>query len=204
VGIWWPLFEFVRDAARVIERDTAIRIVEEELELTYQRQLSAGLDPQRMAVAHVEQHELAWIVSYQSEEWLRTRDFLSLVGGNGPYLVDRIDGGLHTIGVLSATSGAWEADYRVRVRGEVVSAVEDLHDEVRAAAEDSGRIHAIHVLRRRVPALNLTQGIEYVRALTNGEAPAHLVEISTAELIPPTDPVMSVRTIRKAEHPRAN
>ena len=189
----------------MIERDTAIRIVEEELELTYQRELSAGLDPQRMAVAHVEEHELAWIVSYQSEEWLRTRDLRSSLVGNGPYLVDRIDGGLHRIGsARPAADGAWEDDYRVRVRGGVIRAVEDLHHEVRAAAEARGRIHAIHVLRHRVPALNLTQGIEYVRALKNGDAPAHLVEISTAELISPTNPATSVRTIRKAEHPRAN
>ncbi|MET7698655.1 hypothetical protein [Streptomyces sp. NPDC005485] len=31
---------------------------------------------------------------------------------NGPYLIDRVDGGLHQIGVVSAVAGEWEADYR--------------------------------------------------------------------------------------------
>ncbi|WP_369522860.1 YrhB domain-containing protein [Streptomyces agglomeratus] len=56
------------------ERDAAVRIVEEELEYDYQRELRAGLEPLRMAVSRVAQHELAWIVSWTSEEYLRTQD----------------------------------------------------------------------------------------------------------------------------------
>ncbi|WP_349632527.1 YrhB domain-containing protein [Streptomyces lydicamycinicus] len=75
-----------------MERDAAVRLVEEELERDYQRELSAGLDPMRMAVAHVREHELAWIVSWTSEEYLRTGNSRFMLAGNGPYLVDRVDG----------------------------------------------------------------------------------------------------------------
>ncbi|WP_097970340.1 YrhB domain-containing protein [Streptomyces sp. gb14] len=184
----------------MIERDTAVRIVEEELERDYRRELSAGLDPIRMAVSHTEQHELVWIVSWTSEEYLRTRNPDLMLAGNGPYLVDRVDGSLHRIGVVSAVTDAWETDYRSRIRGQATrTAVDELHDEVRAVANRRGRVHAMHILRRRVPVLSHAQTIEYVTALQLGDAPAHLVEVSTGELVPPTDPVLSVQTIRGAE-----
>ncbi|WP_426402814.1 YrhB domain-containing protein [Streptomyces sp. R-07] len=187
----------------MIERDAAVQIVEEELERDYQRELPLGLEPIRMAVSHVEQHELVWIVSWTSEEYLRTRNPDFALAGNGPYLVDRVDGSLHQIGVVSAVTDAWEADYRVRIRRQVTrTAVDDLHDEVRAVADARGRVHAMHTLRQKVPVLSHAQIIEYVTALQHGDAPAHLVEVSSRELAPPTDPFLSVVTIRRAENRR--
>ncbi|MFG2137616.1 YrhB domain-containing protein [Streptomyces sp. NPDC048650] len=186
-----------------MKRDAAVRMVEEELERDYQRELSMGIDPMRLAVSHVEQHELVWIVSWTSEEYLRTRNPDFMLAGNGPYLVDRVDGSLHQIGVVSAVTGAWESDYRARIRRQVTrTAVDDLHDEVRAAADARGRVHAMHALRQRVPVLSHAQIIEYVTALLHGDAPAHLVEVASGELVPPTDPVLSVVTIRGAGHRR--
>lgn len=186
----------VRDAAKVIERDAAVQIVEEELERDYQRELSLGLEPIRMALSCVERHELVWIVSWTSEEYLRTRNPDFALAGNGPYLVDRVDGSLHQIGVAAVTD-AWEADYRVRIRRQVTrTAVDDLHDEVRAVAGARGRVHAMHTLRQRVPVLSHTQIIEYVTALQHGDAPAHLADVASRELVAPTDP--SVVTIRRA------
>ncbi|WP_097868350.1 YrhB domain-containing protein [Streptomyces sp. rh34] len=183
----------------MIERDAAVRTVEEELERDYQRQLSAGLDPMRMAVSDVERHELVWIVFWTSEEYLRTLDPNLMLAGNGPYLVDRVDGSLHWINVVSAVTDAWETDYRSRIRGQATrTAVDELHDEVRAVAEARGRIHAMHILRRSVPALSHAQTIEYVTALQRGDAPAHLTEVATGELVPPTDPFLSVTTVRGA------
>ncbi|WP_435975668.1 YrhB domain-containing protein [Streptomyces sp. Qhu_M48] len=182
-----------------MERDAAARIVEEELERDYQRGLSAGLAPMRMAVSHVERHDLVWTVSWTSEEYLRTRNPDFMLAGNGPYLVDRVDGSLHQIGVVAAVTGEWEADYRARIRGQVTrTAVDDLHDEVRTVANARGRVHAMHALRRRVPVLSHAQIVEYVTALQHGEAPAHLVEVASGELVPPTDSVMSVVTIRES------
>lgn len=53
-----------------------------------------------------------WIVSWPSEEFASTRNSKYQLVGNGPYLVDRVDGGLHQIGVVSAVTGEWEKDYR--------------------------------------------------------------------------------------------
>lgn len=184
-----------------MERDAAVRLVEEELERDYQRELSAGLDPMRMAVAHVREHELAWIVSWTSEEYLRTGNSRFMLAGNGPYLVDRVDGGLHRIGVVSAVSGAWEVDYRVRIRGQTArTAVDELHEEVRAVAAARGRMPAMRTLRRKLPELTPAQALAYVTALQDGDAPAHLVEVATKELVPPLNPVLSVRTVRGAGH----
>lgn len=178
-------------------------MVEEELERDHQRELSVGVDPIRMTVSHVEQHELVWIVSWTSEKYLRTRNPDFMLAGNGPYLVDRVDGSLHQIGVVSAVTGAWESDYRSRIRRQVArTAVDDLHDEVRAAADARGRVHAMYALRRRVPVLSHAQIIEYVTALQQGDPPAHLVEVATEELVPLTDPVVvTIRGPRRVEHP---
>jgi hypothetical protein len=181
----------------VIEREAAVRIVEEQLERDYQRELAAGMHPLRMAVADAEQHELAWKVSWTSEEYLRTRNPAFMLAGNGPYLVDRLDGSLHQIGVVSAMTEAWVVDYRLRIRGQAVrTAVDELHDEVRAVAAARGRIHAMHAVRQKLPVLTHAQVIEYVNALRDGDPPPHLVEIAHRELVPAVDPVLSVRTIR--------
>ncbi|GAA5614138.1 hypothetical protein Spla01_05332 [Streptomyces platensis] len=155
----------------------------------------------RMAVAHVREHELVWIVAWTSEDYLRTRNSRFMLAGNGPYLVDRVDGSLHKIGVPSARSGAWETDYRVRIRGQTVrTAVDELHEEVRAVAAARGRMPAMRTLRQRLPELTPAQTLAYVTALQDGDAPANLVEVATRELVPPLNPVLSVRTIRGPEY----
>ncbi|MFF9279690.1 YrhB domain-containing protein [Streptomyces griseosporeus] len=180
----------------MIERAAAVRIVEEQLERDYQRELAAGLDPLRMAVAGVERHDLVWKVSWTSEEYLRTGNPDLMLAGNGPYLVDRLDGSLHQIGVVSAVTDAWVLDYRLRIRGQAVrTAVDDLYEEVRALAAARGRIHAMHALRQKLPVLTHAQVIEYTTALIHGDPPPHFVEIAHRELVPTVDPVLSVRTI---------
>ncbi|MER6620965.1 YrhB domain-containing protein [Streptomyces sp. NPDC000931] len=101
----------------MIEREAAVRTVEEQLERDYQRWRAVNADAVRMAVTRVEEHELVWIVSWQSEDFVRTRNSKYALIGNGPYPVDRVDGGLHRIGVVSSATGEWEADYRARIRG---------------------------------------------------------------------------------------
>lgn len=192
----WPSQGPVRDAARVIERESAVQAVEEQLERDYQSWRATGVDAMRMAVVHVEQHELVWIISWQSEEFVRTRNSEFMLVGNGPYLVDRIDGGLHRIGVVSAVTGEWEADYRARIRGlPVRTAVDDLHDALRGVAATRGRMHAVRTLRQRLPMLSPAEAIEYVSALLDGDAPARLVAVATKELVEPLNPVLAVKTI---------
>jgi hypothetical protein len=180
----------------VIEREAAVQAVEEQLERDYQSWRATGVDAMRMAVVHVEQHELVWIISWQSEEFVRTRNSDFMLAGNGPYLVDRIDGGLHQIGVVSALTGEWEADYRARIRGlPVRTAVDDLHDALRGVAATRGRMHAVRTLRQRLPMLSPAEAIEYVSALLDGDAPTRLVAVATKELVEPLNPVLAVKTI---------
>ncbi|RFC77280.1 YrhB domain-containing protein [Streptomyces sp. AcE210] len=181
----------------MIEREAAVQAVEAQLEHDYQEWRAVAGDAMRMGVVHVEEHELAWVVSWQSEEFARTRQSKFMLIGNGPYLVDRVDGGLHQIGVLSAKTGAWEADYRARIRGlPVRTAVDDLHDAIHRVAATHGRIHAVRTLRQRLPVLSPAEAIEYVSALLDGEAPTRLVAVATKELVEPLNSVFAVETIR--------
>ena len=119
-----------------------------------------------------------------------------MLAGNGPYLVDRVDGGLHEIGVVSSVTGAWEDDYRGRIRGlPVRTAVDDLHDALRDVAITRGRMHAVRTLRRRVPVLSPAEAIEYVSALLEGDVPVRLVAVSTSKLVEPLNPVYAVKTV---------
>ncbi|MFH8901800.1 YrhB domain-containing protein [Streptomyces coeruleorubidus] len=180
----------------MIEREAAVRAVEEQLERDYQRWRAGGADALRMAVVDVEEHELVWIVHWTSERFVRTRDPEFMLAGNGPYLVDRVDGGLHQVGVVSAMTGEWEDDYRARIRGlPVPTAVDDLHDVLREIASTRGRMHAVRTLRQRLPVLSPAEAIEYVSALLEGDAPARLVAVATKELVEPLNPVLGVKTV---------
>ncbi|MFD3475976.1 YrhB domain-containing protein [Streptomyces sp. NPDC058695] len=181
----------------MIERETAVRIVEEELDRENQQWAARGVAPMRTTVLHVEEHELVWKVYWQSEEYARTGDPAMLVG-HGPYLVDRVNGGLHQIGAVSEMEGAWEADYRVRIRGLAVrTPVDDLHNEIREAAAMRGHMQAVRILRRRLPMLSPSQALEYVSALLQADAPAHLVAVAVEQLIEPMNPVFTVQTIHQ-------
>ncbi|MEV7391340.1 MULTISPECIES: YrhB domain-containing protein [unclassified Streptomyces] len=182
----------------MIGREAAVRAVEEQLERDCRRWRAAGAEALRMAVVDVEEHELVWIVHWTSEEFVRTRNREFMPAGNGPYLVDRVDGGLHQVGVVSAATGAWEDDYRARIRGlPVRTAVDDLHDVLREVAATRGRLHAARTLRQRLPVLSLAEAIDYVSALVEGDAPAHLMAAAAKELVEPLNPVLGVETIPK-------
>lgn len=139
-----------------------------------------------------------WIVSWQPEEFVRTRNSRYLLVGNGPSLVDRGDQGLRQSGVVSAKTGEWEIDYRVRIRGlPVRTAVDDLHDALCGVTATHGRMHVVRTLRHRLPMLSPAEAIEYVSvsALLDGDAPARLVAVSTKELVEPFNPAFAVETI---------
>ncbi|MEV8320184.1 YrhB domain-containing protein [Streptomyces sp. NPDC059900] len=188
----------------MIEREAALRTVEEQLERDYQQWRTVNPEALRVAVAEVEQHELVWIVYWQSVEFLRTGETKHMLIGNGPYLVDRLDGGLHAIGALSSVGGEWEADYRARIRGlPVRTAVDDLHDALGEVAAARGRMQAARTLRRRLPVLSPAQALEYVSGLLAGEPPAPLVLLATEELVEPLNPVLAVETIASGAELRA-
>ncbi|MFD9882730.1 YrhB domain-containing protein [Streptomyces alboflavus] len=181
----------------MIERDDAIRIVDEHLERSHPAWVAAGAEqfPRNVIVSVVE-HELVWKVYVQSEEYARTRNVAAMLVGHGPYLVDRADGGLHSIGAVSEIEGAWEDDYRGRIRGlPVRTPMDDLHDELRTAAEAAGgRMGAVRVLRRKVTGLSPTHALAYVTGLLAGEVPAQLLAVAHKELVKPIDRVLAVST----------
>ncbi|WP_319365398.1 YrhB domain-containing protein [Streptomyces scabiei] len=76
----------------MIDREAAVRLVEDQLARDYRTWLATDPDAMRMAVVRVREHELVWIVSWQSEEFVRTRRPERMLVGSGPYLVDRVDG----------------------------------------------------------------------------------------------------------------
>ncbi|WP_343244160.1 YrhB domain-containing protein [Streptomyces sp. SID14446] len=180
----------------MIERAAAVRAVEAQLERDYQHSRAMSVDTVRTPVVHVEEHELVWIVSWQSGELARTRNSKHMLIGNGPYLVDRVDGGLHQIHVVPAQTEEWEDDYRARIRGlPVRTAVDDLHDALRGVAATRGRMHAVRTLHLRLSALSPAEAIEYVSALLTGDPPARLVAVAIKELVEPLDPVLAAETI---------
>ncbi|MFJ8025396.1 YrhB domain-containing protein [Streptomyces sp. NPDC096311] len=188
----------------MIEREAAVRIAEEELDREYQKWSAAGVDSIRTAVVHVKEHELVWIIYWQSVEFMRTGNPSAMLVGNGPYLVDRIDGGLHQIGVVSARGGEWEADYRVRMRGLAVrTPIDDLHDEICEVAATRGRMQATRTLRQGLPVLSPAHALQYVSGLLDGNAPAHLVAVAAEQLVEPINPVLAVKTIRQGKPSRA-
>ena len=181
----------------MIERDDAIRLVEEHLERGDHAWVAAEAEQfSRNVIVSVVEHELVWKVYVQSEEYARTRNVAAMLVGHGPYLVDRADGGLHSIGAVSEIEGAWEDDYRGRIRGlPVRTPVNDLHDELRTAAEAAGgRMAAVRVLRRKVSGLSPTHALAYVTGLLAGEVPAQLLAVAHQELVKPVDRVLAVRT----------
>ncbi|MFB7512944.1 YrhB domain-containing protein [Streptomyces sp. NPDC056144] len=181
----------------MIERDDAIRIVEEHLEHDHQAWAAAEAEQlPRNVIAGVVEHELVWKIYVQSEEYARTRNAAAMLVGHGPYLVDRSDGGLHSIGTLSEIEGAWEDDYRGRIRGlPVRTPVDELHDELRTAAEAAGgRMAAVRALRRKVTGLSPAHALAYVTGLLAGEVPAQLLAVAHQELVKPVDRVLAVRT----------
>ncbi|RSO09330.1 hypothetical protein DMH18_18080 [Streptomyces sp. WAC 06783] len=174
----------------MIERESAMRTVQEILDHE---------NPGQLLVTGAEEHELVWIVSFQSAEFVRSGDYRDFFVGHGPYVVDRVDGSVHAVGSAAALNREWEHDYRARIRGlPVRTAVDALHEELRATLAAHGRIPAIRLLRTRVPALSPTQAATYTTALHSGPPPAPLAAIATKALVPEPNPVHRVRTVRAA------
>ncbi|WP_435060457.1 YrhB domain-containing protein [Streptomyces sp. bgisy060] len=174
-----------------------MRIVEKHPERDHQARVAAGAEPfSREVVVSVVEHELVWKVHVQSEEYARTRKAAAMSVGHGPYLVDRADRGLHSIGAVSEIEGAWEDDYRGRIRGlPVRTPMDGLHDELRTAAEAAGgHMAAVRALRHKVTGLSPTHALAYVTGLLAGEVPAQLLAVAHRELVKPLDRVLAVRT----------
>lgn len=191
----------VPDAVGMISRESAISCAEAELERAYLAELTAYGQSVPAQVTQALEHELGWIVSWDAQEYVRTRDPRHSLLANGPYLVDKQDGSLHQIPVVDAVTGAWENDYLTRVKGQVLPGpVDALHEEVCSTAGAQGRAHALRLLRRRIPALGIRAATTYADALAAGQSPpADLLALAVEALPRRREPVaLGVRTITKA------
>ncbi|GAA1623482.1 hypothetical protein GCM10009733_020140 [Nonomuraea maheshkhaliensis] len=181
-GSWRLPNNFTRENGSMIDREHAVRLIEELLRADRETVDRHGqVIP--LAITRVTEHRLGWIVSYQSQAYLRSGSTSDLLAGNGPYLVDRHDGSIHLIPVTDYVAGLWEEDYEQRIK--LIGSVEnDPHSdipfatEVREALAD-GRIAAIRLLRRCAPGLNMVQASDYVAAVGSGKRPAaELIELA--------------------------
>ncbi|MEO3787181.1 YrhB domain-containing protein [Actinocorallia sp. B10E7] len=176
----------------MIDRDRAVQLVEEILAQVQRNHPDLG----PLTVCAVEEHELVWLVHWDSDTWLRTRDPKHRIGGGGPYLVDREDGSIHTIHAVTAINDEWESDYRYRVKGLPRPTGPDLMAiEVGQILVQHGKIAAMHHLRRTAPRLTRAQAQTYVSAIQAGQAPPADLAALTAPEPTELDPVLQVRTI---------
>ncbi|MCX5001237.1 YrhB family protein [Streptomyces sp. NBC_00638] len=177
----------------MITREFAVLLVQAQLERDYHAELATYGTSVRVAVSRVTEHALGWMVSWQSEDHLRTPDHRHALVGNGPYLVDKEDGSLHRVPVVDAVTGAWENDYLTRVKGRYLPGpVDALHDEVRSIADTQGRAHALRLLRRRVGGLSIRDATAYADALKAGQSPPADLLARAVEALPrPKGPVAS-------------
>ncbi|WP_433180659.1 YrhB domain-containing protein [Actinoallomurus sp. CA-150999] len=182
----------------MIDRDGAVRLVEDLLRAE-ERQFAERGQPVTLAISKVTEHRLGWIISSQSEAYLRSGNVSDMLVGGGPYLVDRHDRSIHHIPITDYVGGLWEEDYEQRIKP-TEAADADPHrgipfaTEVREALAQEGRVTAIRLLRRCAPSLNMTQASVYVTVVGNGECPpTELIELARPPQ--PFSPRLGIRTI---------
>ncbi|MFD4139320.1 YrhB domain-containing protein [Streptomyces sp. NPDC058572] len=169
----------------MIEQEFAVRLVETQLEREYRAELALYGTSVHTVVAGVTHHELGWIIGHQSAEYLRTGNGSHALAGNGPYLVDGNDGSVHRIAAVDLVTGAWEDDHRVRYRGEdLPQPLDDLVAELLQTAATRGRVHAVRLLRQRVPAFTVAEAQSCVTALEARDAFPSALAVRAAEALP--------------------
>lgn len=70
-----------------------------DLARSYVKQKAAecGIDLQ-LVEAEILEKSFGWVFFYQSKRFLETGDYSERLAGNAPFIIDRRDGGLHTMG----------------------------------------------------------------------------------------------------------
>ncbi|GAA2750703.1 YrhB domain-containing protein [Kitasatospora cinereorecta] len=125
-----------------------------------------------LAVVAVEEHAFGWLVFWQSVEYIRTRDIGAMLAGNGPFLVDRQDGSIHSIAAVGFGDGGWEEHYLREIKGvRPPEAADPLLAAVRALVQSDGTMAAIRHVRRQTPLLGPQQAKAYVTAVRDGGDP---------------------------------
>ncbi|MBW6440065.1 YrhB family protein [Actinoplanes hulinensis] len=155
----------------MIDRDRAIALV--EAQLAEERQAQPHLP--ELAIVHVEEHEFGWLLVWQSAAYARSRDLRDRLIGQGPYLVDGLDGSIHHIPVTVYCRDEWLQLYRERIRGEPKP--DPVLATARELLRDEGTMAVLRHLRAVAPRRTLSETKAYADALRDGgEPPADLVE----------------------------
>ncbi|MFJ1764754.1 YrhB domain-containing protein [Amycolatopsis sp. NPDC088138] len=133
----------------------------------------AGGQP-RMVITDVSPHRLGWVISSQSERYVRTREFIDMVVGHGPFLVDGVDGSLHMVhGTVDVENGEWIEDYLEQVRG--LERGDPLRSRITELLDCGQRLDALRFVRASAPDLGAQGAKEYVEAAAAGApVPEHV------------------------------
>lgn len=137
----------------VVTKERAVELVEALLSRERQESPWMARLPE-VAVLDVKEHALGWLVTWQSVEYIRSRDIKKMLVGSGPYLVDRQDGSIHHIPVTTYVGESWEELYLQLVRG--VRPPDPLITAVRALVHSDGTMAAIRHLRKQAPPVGAT------------------------------------------------
>ncbi len=81
-------------------------------------------DKPEMIVVRIDEHELGWVIYYDSRPYHETKDFHYAIAGNAPYLVSREDGALFVTGTappFEARLRAAEQKLRAHLNQRLVS-----------------------------------------------------------------------------------
>ncbi|MET8853629.1 YrhB domain-containing protein [Amycolatopsis sp. NPDC004625] len=128
----------------------------------------------RMVIMDVRPHRLGWLISSQSERYVRTREFIDMVVGHGPFLVDGVDGSLHTVhATADLEGGEWIEDYLEQVRG--LKRDDSLRSRITELLGSGQRFDALRLVRASAPDLGAQGAKAYVEAASAGaQVPEHV------------------------------
>jgi hypothetical protein len=124
-------------------------------------------DGPTMVIINVSPHRLGWVISSQSERYVRTREFIDMMVGHGPFLVDGVDGSLHMVhATADLETGEWIEDYLEQVRG--LERVDPLRSRVTELIDSGQLFDALRLVRASAPDLGAQGAKEYVEAAVAG------------------------------------
>ncbi|MET8997680.1 YrhB domain-containing protein [Amycolatopsis sp. NPDC004169] len=127
-----------------------------------------------MVITDIGPHRLGWVVHTQSERYVRTQEMIDMVVGHGPFLVDGVDGSLHTLhATVDLESGEWIEDYLEQVRG--LERGDPLRSRIAELIDSSQRLEALRFVRVFASDLGAQGAKEYVDAVAAGvPVPEHV------------------------------
>jgi Immunity protein 35 len=156
----------------MISREWAIALVERKLTADWEADPAArrALLGQPMVITGIDQHPLGWLISFNSKQYAESGDRRDAWIGQGPYLVDGLDGSLHMVHMQFCSGGLkWEDQYRQKIRGEIPS--RELDTEVRRLLGLGRRFDAFKAVRRAGDGLTPAEARRVLDALGAGLEP---------------------------------